>query len=164
MAARYAINIKTGSVEFRSTATEELKVRFRPIPDDVAQAIFDGKIKGKDVARIVHNKITADPNFDSAEFLAEELKLNVRRNKVDFDEFERQEEAAIKEEPKNMLISAEELGLGAAAAEEAPANESGEKPLTRQQKAALTRAAKKAEEEAAKKSAEEAPANEGGEE
>lgn len=106
--AKYAINLRDGSLVYRSEATDELTALYRWIPNDVANAIFKGTIKGMDVVNGIGKKILASPDFDWNKYQEDIRKLNMRQQKIEISE-----ERANNLPPDNPKdsISLEELGV-----------------------------------------------------
>lgn len=77
MAAKYAINLKDGTIVYRSKATDAMPVLFRWIPDDVAKGIMEKKIDANKVVNLIMKKVFSADNFDYREYEAELKKLNV---------------------------------------------------------------------------------------
>ena len=77
MPAKYAINLKDGTIVYRSKATDAMPVLFRWIPDEVAKGIMEKRIDPKDVTNIIMKKVFSSENFDHSEYEAELKKLNV---------------------------------------------------------------------------------------
>ena len=77
MPAKYAINLKDGTIVYRSKATDSMPVLFRWIPDDVAKGIMEKKIDPKKVTNIIMKKVFSSDTFDHSEYEAELKKLNV---------------------------------------------------------------------------------------
>ena len=77
MAAKYAINLKDGTLVYRSKATDAMPVLFRWIPDEVAKGIMEKRIDPNKVVNIIMKKVFSADNFDHSEYEAELKKLNV---------------------------------------------------------------------------------------
>lgn len=77
MAAKYSINLRDGTIVYRSKATDAMPVLFRWIPDEVAKGIMEKKIDPKKVVNVIMKKVFQDENFDHSEYEAELKKLNV---------------------------------------------------------------------------------------
>ena len=106
--AKYAINLRDGTLVYRSEATDELTALYRWIPNDVANAIFKGTLKGMDVVNGIGKKILASPDFDWNKYQEDIRKLNMRQQKIEISE-----ERANNLPPDNPKdsISLEELGV-----------------------------------------------------
>jgi len=113
--ARRAINIKDGRLVMRTEATDALRGLYRPIPDDVAKAITDGKIKAKAVVSAImkRERFSADDSDEWwDQFKKDEEALNIRRSKVDFGEDgEGSEKKELPQDDPKDMISLKELGV-----------------------------------------------------
>jgi len=119
--AKYAINLRDDTLVYRSEATDELTALYRWIPNDVANAIFKGTIKGMDVVNGIGKKILASADFDWNKYQEDVRKLNMRQQKLEVSE-ERANDLP-PDNPKDS-ISLDELGV---ASPDAPAAPSGSK-------------------------------------
>lgn len=122
--AKYAINLRDGSLVYRSEATDELTALYRWIPNDVANAIFKGTIKGMDVVNAIGKKILASADFDWNKYQEDVRKLNMRQQKLEFSE-ERANDLP-PDNPKDS-ISLDELGVASPDAPAAPGGSKGGK-------------------------------------
>ena len=122
--AKYAINLRDGTLVYRSEATDELTALYRWIPNDVANAIFKGTIKGMDVVNGIGKKILASADFDWNKYQEDVRKLNMRQQKLEFSE-ERANDLP-PDNPKDS-ISLDELGVASPDAPAAPGGSKGGK-------------------------------------
>ena len=122
--AKYAINLRDGTLVYRSEATDELTALYRWIPNDVANAIFKGTIKGMDVVNGIGKKILASADFDWNKYQEDVRKLNMRQQKLEVSE-ERANDLP-PDNPKDS-ISLDELGVASPDALAAPGGSKGGK-------------------------------------
>ena len=122
--AKYAINLRDGTLVYRSEATDELTALYRWIPNDVANAIFKGTIKGMDVVNGIGKKILASADFDWNKYQEDVRKLNMRQQKLEVSE-ERANDLP-PDNPKDS-ISLDELGVASPDAPAAPGGSKGGK-------------------------------------
>ena len=134
MAAKYAINLKDGTIVYRSKATDAMPVLFRWIPDEVAKGIMEKRIDPKKVTNIIMKKVFASENFDHSEYEAELKKLNVVFKEDEVPE----PEEVVNTDTDNIAdsVSMDELGAGAAAPAEQPAEQTAEPPAAPAEEAA----------------------------
>jgi len=121
---KYAINLRDGTLVYRSEATDELTALYRWIPNDVANAIFKGTIKGMDVVNGIGKKILASADFDWNKYQEDVRKLNMRQQKLEVSE-ERANDLP-PDNPKDS-ISLDELGVASPDAPAAPGGSKGGK-------------------------------------
>ena len=122
--AKYAINLRDGTLVYRSEATDELTALYRWIPNDVANAIFKGTIKGMDVVNGIGKKILASADFDWNKYQEDVRKLNMRQQKLEVSE-ERAND--LPPDNPNDSISLDELGVASPDAPAAPGGSKGGK-------------------------------------
>ena len=122
--AKYAINLRDGTLVYRSEATDELTALYRWIPNEVANAIFKGTIKGMDVVNGIGKKILASADFDWNKYQEDVRKLNMRQQKLEVSE-ERANDLP-PDNPKDS-ISLDELGVASPDAPAAPGGSKGGK-------------------------------------
>ena len=122
--AKYAINLRDGTLVYRSEATDELTALYRWIPNDVANAIFKGTIKGMDVVNGIGKKILASADFDWNKYQEDVRKLNMRQQKLEVSE-ERANDLP-PDNPKDS-VSLDELGVASPDAPAAPGGSKGGK-------------------------------------
>lgn len=122
--AKYAINLRDGTLVYRSEATDELTALYRWIPNDVANAIFKGTIKGMDVVNGIGKKILASADFDWNKYQEDVRKLNMRQQKLEVSE-ERANDLP-PDNPKDS-ISLDELGVASPDTPAAPGGAKGGK-------------------------------------
>ena len=122
--AKYAINLRDGTLVYRSEATDELTALYRWIPNDVANAIFKGTIKGMDVVNGIGKTILASADFDWNKYQEDVRKLNMRQQKLEVSE-ERANDLP-PDNPKDS-ISLDELGVASPDAPAAPGGSKGGK-------------------------------------
>lgn len=80
----YSINIKDGRIVFRTDAVDELKALYRPVADDIVQAITDGKVESMAVVNAIMKRERYSDEFDWEEFQRQEKALNMRQAKIEF--------------------------------------------------------------------------------
>lgn len=80
----YSINIKDGRIVFRTDAVDELKALYRPVADDIVQAITDGKVESMAVVNAIMKRERYSEEFDWDEFQRQEKALNMRQAKIEF--------------------------------------------------------------------------------
>lgn len=119
MAAKYSINLKDGTIVYRSKATDAMPVLFRWIPDEVAKGIMEKKIDPKKVVNVIMKKVFQNENFDHSEYEAELKKLNVVFKEEEVPEPEEIVDTASDNVADSVTM--EELTGGAPAPEPAPA-------------------------------------------
>lgn len=122
--AKYAINLRDGTLVYRSEATDELTALYRWIPNEVANAIFKGTIKGMDVVNAIGKKILASADFDWNKYQEDIRKLNMRQQKLEVSE-ERANDLP-PDNPKDS-VSLDELGVTSPDAPAAPGGSKGGK-------------------------------------
>lgn len=78
-----SINIKDGRLVYRTSAVDELKGLYRPVADEVANAILDGRVERMKVVNAIMKAERFGEDFDWNEFEKAERMLNMRRSEVD---------------------------------------------------------------------------------
>lgn len=87
-----SINIKDGRLVYRTSAVDELKGLYRPVADEVAQAICEGRVERMKVVNAIMKAERFGKDFDWDGFKESERMLNMRQSKVD-----------VKDEPEEKL-------------------------------------------------------------
>lgn len=87
-----SINIKDGRLVYRTVAVDELKGLYRPVADEVAQAICEGSVERMKVVNAIMKAERFGEDFDWDGFKESERMLNMRQSKVE-----------IKDEPEEKL-------------------------------------------------------------
>lgn len=110
--ASRAININDGRLVMRTEATDALHGLYRPIPDDVAEAIVSGGVKAMDVVNAIMKKDRFDPNWSWKKFQEEQKALNMRQTDVDLGDDDSGVEAkkVLPDDNPDDMVSLAELG------------------------------------------------------
>lgn len=87
-----SINIKDGRLVYRTSAVDELKGLYRPVADEVAQAICEGSVERMKVVNAIMKAERFGEDFDWDGFKESERMLNMRQSNVE-----------IKDEPEEKL-------------------------------------------------------------
>ena len=107
-----AININDGRLVMRTEATDALHGLYRPIPDDVAEAIVSGGVKAMDVVNAIMKKDRFDPNWSWKKFQEEQKALNMRQTDVELGDDDSALEAkkVLPDDNPDDMVSLAELG------------------------------------------------------
>lgn len=107
-----AININDGRLVVRTEATDALHGLYRPIPDDVAEAIVSGGVKAMDVVNAIMKKDRFDPNWSWKKFQEEQKALNMRQTDVELGDDDSAPEAkkVLPDDNPDDMVSLAELG------------------------------------------------------
>lgn len=110
--ASRAININDGRLVVRTEATDALHGLYRPIPDDVAEAIVSGGVKAMDVVNAIMKKDRFDPNWSWKKFQEEQKALNMRQTDVELGDDDSAPEAkkVLPDDNPDDMVSLAELG------------------------------------------------------
>lgn len=110
--ASRAININDGRLVMRTEATDALHGLYRPIPDDVAEAIVSGGVKAMDVVNAIMKKDRFDPNWSWKKFQEEQKALNMRQTDVELGDDDSGAEAkkVLPDDNPDDMVSLAELG------------------------------------------------------
>ncbi len=109
--ASRAININDGRLVMRTEATDALHGLYRPIPDDVAEAIVAGGVKAMDVVNAIMKKDRFDPNWSWKKFQEEQKALNMRQTDVELgDDDSAPEKKVLPDDNPDDMVSLAELG------------------------------------------------------
>ena len=110
--ASRAININDGRLVMRTEATDALHGLYRPIPDDVAEAIVSGGVKAMDVVNAIMKKDRFDPNWSWKKFQEEQKALNMRQADVELGDDDSGAEAkkVLPDDNPDDMVSLAELG------------------------------------------------------
>lgn len=104
-----SININDGRLVFRTAATDELKALYKPVDDEVAKAIYEGKIDAMKVVNAIMEAERYSKEFSWKEFKRQESILNIRQNDVDLQDEEKPEELE-EDKPGDVLSLKDVLG------------------------------------------------------
>ena len=108
---RRAININDGRLVFRTAATDELKALYRPVADDVAEAIDKGKIGAMKVVDAIMRAERFSEEFSWKKFRENEKFLNVRQTDIDLQDKAEPEE--LEEDKPGDVLSLKDIMGGA---------------------------------------------------
>lgn len=119
--SNYAINIDDGRVVCRTVASDRLHALYRKISDDVAKAIFDGRVKAMDVVNAIMANERFSGVFDWKQFEREKRLLNIRTQDVDLaDTIEEATEKLPEDKPGETISLAEIERLTGGAGDKPP--------------------------------------------
>ena len=104
-----SININDGRLVFRTSATDELKALYKPVDDEVAKAIYEGKIDAMKVVNAIMKAERYSENFSWKEFKKQEKILNIRQSDVDLQDQEEPEKLE-EDKPGEVLSMKDVLG------------------------------------------------------
>lgn len=114
-----AININDGRLVFRTSATDELKALYKPVDDEVANAIYDGKIDAMKVVNAIMKAERYGDDFSWKEFKKQEKILNIRQSDVDLQDKEEPEK--LEEDQPGTVLSLKDVIGDIADGEKRPA-------------------------------------------
>lgn len=123
MRAKRAININDGRIVIRTEATDALHGLYRPIPDDIVDAINKGKVTAMKVVDAIMKKDRFDPDWSWKKFQEEQRALNIRQSDVDLGDEEPEKQEPKDDEPGSLISLEEVTGAKPKAQKKAAASE-----------------------------------------